>query len=78
MANMNTPTMEYAMGADYSWLAPLSEGVSNVVKGVFGKEEVKPQTSAAPAIPWLPIIGIGAVVVVGAAVMGQRKRRVLA
>jgi len=69
--------MNYSsLGADYSWLAPLTEGVSNVVGGIFGKTAAPAPVAQKPTIPWVPLIGIGAgaLVVITFINMPKRKR----
>lgn len=70
----NVPTM----GADYSWIAPVTEGVGNVIGGLFGKKGSGYQSSPPPPpkeIPWIPIVAIaaGALVLTGVIVVKVRK-----
>jgi len=73
MSNVNLPQMEYTLGADYSWIGAVTEGVGNVIKGIMPKKEPPPPPP--PKFPWIPV-GIGAgVLVLGTMMLAKKPRR---
>jgi hypothetical protein len=61
------------LGADWSWLAPLTEGLSNVIGGV--KPPPPPPPPPPPEFPWIPVAAVAAGALVLTAVAQRPKRK---
>lgn len=83
VSTMKTATIQTSStGRNYGWISALGEGIGNVIKGIAQPTLDQPVTIEEKAeFPWLPVIVIGGVVLLGGTALfmankrGGRKRR---
>lgn len=72
MTRINRSEISEIMGSDWTWITPVSQGLSNIATSIFAPEPVVVQK---PAIPWLAIgMGAAGLIILGGLVIKISKK----